>query len=119
VIRSDTGGPVSQLGVTANFWVSGVFMPESGIGLITTPFGVPDPEFGEQVKAAVELQEGVPESEETATDLITWCRARLASFKCPKSIDFHDTLPREASDKLKKRYLRHVYWDDQPPKGSG
>ncbi len=77
-------------------------------------FGIPDPEFGEQVKAAIELQEGVPAGEETAADLMTWCRTRLASFKCPKSFDFHDTLPREASGKLKKRYLRDVYWEGKP-----
>jgi long-chain acyl-CoA synthetase len=77
-------------------------------------FGIPDPEFGEQVKAAVELQEGVPESEETAAELIAWCRTRLASFKCPKSIDFHQALPREASGKLKKRFLREIYWEGQP-----
>jgi long-chain acyl-CoA synthetase len=76
-------------------------------------FGIPDPEFGEQVKAAIELQEGIPAGEETAAELIQWCRTRLASFKCPKSIDFHNALPREASGKLKKRYLRDVYWDNQ------
>ena len=70
-------------------------------------FGIPDPEFGQQVKAAVEFERGlhVPEAE-----LIAWCRERLAGFKCPKSVDVHDRLPREAHGKLKKRLLRDAYW---------
>ena len=79
-------------------------------------FGIPDPEFGEQVKAAIELQEGFAAGEETAAELIAWCRTRLASFKCPKSIDFHEALPREASGKLKKRFLRDVYWEGHSQK---
>jgi long-chain acyl-CoA synthetase len=70
-------------------------------------FGVPDPEFGQQVKAAVELEPGATL---TADELIAWCRERLASFKCPRSVDFHESLPREAHGKLKKRVLRDVYW---------
>ncbi|MFM8794040.1 MAG: AMP-binding protein [Acidimicrobiales bacterium] len=70
-------------------------------------FGIPDPEFGQQVKAAVELE---PDAELTADGLIAWCRERLAGFKCPRSVDFHDALPREAHGKLKKRILRDAYW---------
>lgn len=70
-------------------------------------FGIPDPEFGQQVKAAVELEDGAVLTEE---DLIAWSRERLAGFKCPRSVDFHDALPREAHGKLKKRLLRDAYW---------
>lgn len=70
-------------------------------------FGIPDDEWGEQVKAAVQLLPGVTATEE---ELIDFCRDRMARFKCPKSIDFHAQLPREASGKLKKRILRDVYW---------
>lgn len=70
-------------------------------------FGIPHPEFGEEVKAAVELQGGATAD---AAAIIGWCRTRLASYKCPKTVDFHEALPREASGKLKKRYLRDVYW---------
>jgi long-chain acyl-CoA synthetase len=70
-------------------------------------FGIPDPEFGQQVKAAVELEDG---ASLTADDLIAWSRDRLASFKCPRSVDFHHELPREAHGKLKKRILRDAYW---------
>lgn len=70
-------------------------------------FGIPHHEFGQEVKAAIEVEPG-----HTLTDaeLISWCKERLASFKCPKTIDFHDALPREAHGKLKKRYLRDAYW---------
>jgi acyl-CoA synthetase (AMP-forming)/AMP-acid ligase II len=70
-------------------------------------FGIPDPEFGQQVKAAVELEDGAVLTEE---ELIAWSRERLAGFKCPRSVDFHAALPREAHGKLKKRLLRDAYW---------
>jgi len=70
-------------------------------------FGIPDSEFGQQVKAAVELEEG---ASLTPDELIAWSRERLAGFKCPRSVDFHDALPREAHGKLKKRLLRDAYW---------
>ena len=70
-------------------------------------FGIPDAEFGQQVKAAVELEDG---QSLTSDELIAWSRERLASFKCPRSVDFHDALPREAHGKLKKRILRDAYW---------
>jgi long-chain acyl-CoA synthetase len=70
-------------------------------------FGIPHAEFGQEVKAAVEIEPGHHVSE---SELIAWSKERLASFKCPKSVDFHDALPREAHGKLKKRYLRDAYW---------
>lgn len=72
-------------------------------------FGIPDEEWGEQVKAAVQLRPG---AHATPDDLMSFCRERLAGFKCPKSIDLHDELPREASGKLKKRLLRDKYWPE-------
>ena len=70
-------------------------------------FGIPDSEFGQQVKAAVELEDG---ASLTSDELIAWSRERLAGFKCPRSVDFHEALPREAHGKLKKRILRDAYW---------
>ncbi len=67
--------------------------------------GVPDDEFGEQVKAIVELR-----SPASAGELIDFCRARLAHYKCPKSVDFVDTLPRDPNGKIRKRELRDPYW---------
>jgi acyl-coenzyme A synthetase/AMP-(fatty) acid ligase len=43
-------------------------------------------------------------------ELLTFCRERIASFKCPKSIDFTDELPRSDNGKLYKRVLREPYW---------
>jgi long-chain acyl-CoA synthetase len=77
-------------------------------------FSVPDPEIGEQVKGAVELQEGVLLGEGTAAELISWCMGRMVPIKCPKSIDFHKSLPRDPNGKLKKRFLKEIYWKGQP-----
>jgi len=67
--------------------------------------GVPDEEFGEQVKAVVELR-----SPATADELIGYCRDGLAHYKCPKSVDFVDAMPRDPNGKIKKRELRDPYW---------
>ena len=72
--------------------------------------GVPDPEWGEQVKAVVELVPGVPPSAGLADELVAWCRQRLAGYKCPRSVDFRDALPRTDGGKLFKRHLRDEYW---------
>ena len=71
--------------------------------------GVPHPEWGEEVKAVVEVQPGVAPSEELAADLIEHCRAQLAHFKCPRSVDFVDSLPRQDNGKIYKRLLRDRY----------
>jgi acyl-CoA synthetase (AMP-forming)/AMP-acid ligase II len=72
-------------------------------------FGIPDEEFGEQGKAAVTLVEGQADPVSEA-DLISWCRDRLAHLKCPKSVDFHDDLPRHQTGKLYKAKLKAPYW---------
>ncbi|WP_449064770.1 acyl-CoA synthetase [Planomonospora algeriensis] len=73
-------------------------------------FGVPDEEMGEQVKAVVE-----PVSMDLAgpgleAELIAYCRDRLAPYKCPKSVDFREELPRHPTGKLYKRILLDEYW---------
>jgi acyl-CoA synthetase (AMP-forming)/AMP-acid ligase II len=76
-------------------------------------FGIPNAEFGEEVKAAVELATGFECStaEITEQQLIDYCRDRLAHLKCPKSIDFHDALPRHQTGKLYKEVLKRPYWE--------
>jgi len=74
--------------------------------------GVPDPVFGEAVKAVVELVDGIQENEVVADELIAFCRSRLSSFKCPKTVDFIDTMPRLPTGKLLKRELRKAYWGE-------
>jgi long-chain acyl-CoA synthetase len=71
--------------------------------------GVPDPEMGEQVKAVVQLRDGVEPSDELAADLISHVRDRVAHFKAPRSVDFVDELPRSATGKLVKRTLQARY----------
>src|SRR6185369_1616429 len=71
--------------------------------------GVPNEEWGEEVKAVVELADGVAPSAALAVELIALCRARLAHYKCPRSVDFVDALPRHDNGKLYKRLLRERY----------
>jgi long-chain acyl-CoA synthetase len=73
-------------------------------------FGVPDDEWGEAVKAAVELHPGVSPSDELARELIAFARTRLASYKAPRSIDFEERLPRLDTGKILTRQLREPYW---------
>jgi acyl-coenzyme A synthetase/AMP-(fatty) acid ligase len=74
-------------------------------------FGIPHDEFGEEVKAAVELLPGHEPSPALEGELIDWCRERLATYKCPRSVDFEADLPRHTTGKLYKRVLRDKYWD--------
>jgi fatty-acyl-CoA synthase len=72
--------------------------------------GVPNEDFGEEVKAVVQLLPGHTGSDALAQELIAHCRAKLSAVKCPRSVDFHDHLPRSATGKLYKRKLRDSYW---------
>jgi long-chain acyl-CoA synthetase len=76
-------------------------------------FGIPDDEWGEQVKAAVELVPGYEASAELEAELILFARERLAGFKVPRSVDFEDELPRHPTGKLYTRLLRDRYWTDR------
>jgi long-chain acyl-CoA synthetase len=69
--------------------------------------GVPDDRWGEAVKAIVVLKPG---SEASEADILQFARTRIAAFKAPKSVDFVEGLPRNASGKVLKRSLREPYW---------
>jgi len=74
--------------------------------------GVPDPKWGETVKAIVVPTPDAPADREAlAADIIATTRERLAHFKCPTSVDFAETLPRNPSGKILKRELRAPYWE--------
>jgi long-chain acyl-CoA synthetase len=73
-------------------------------------FGVPNDEFGEEVKAAVQLVAGVTAGPEVENDLKSFAREKLAGYKNPRSWDFHEDFPRTPVGKLQKRLLRDPYW---------
>jgi acyl-coenzyme A synthetase/AMP-(fatty) acid ligase len=70
-------------------------------------FGVPDDLLGESVRAAVVLRPGQVIG---AEELIAAVRARLAAFKCPRTVDFLSELPKTGSGKIQKRALREPFW---------
>jgi long-chain acyl-CoA synthetase len=72
--------------------------------------GVPDDEMGEAVKAVVHPVDPAAAGPELAAQLLAYCHSELASFKCPRSVDFVDELPRDPNGKLYKRRLREKYW---------
>ena len=104
---------------TANLIISGgvnVYPAEVDAVLLTHPavgdaatIGIPHPEWGEEVKAVIELKPDIPPSPELAADLLALCRQELAGYKCPRSVDFVDHLPREDNGKIYKRKLRDQY----------
>ena len=73
--------------------------------------GVPDEEYGEQVKAVVQVVDGVTPSDELAAELTELSRSKLAGYKRPKSFDWVEQLPRSEAGKLLKRELRGPYWE--------
>lgn len=73
-------------------------------------FGVPNDEYGEEVKAVVQPVEGVRAGPGLEAELIDYCRAHLAAYKCPRSVDFTVALPRDPNGKLYKRRIRERYW---------
>jgi fatty-acyl-CoA synthase len=73
--------------------------------------GVPDPEMGEAVKAVVQLVDPGAAGPEVEAALLAHCRSELAAYKCPRSVDVVDELPRDPNGKLYKRRLREQYWE--------
>lgn len=72
-------------------------------------FGIPDERWGEAVHAAVVLREGATATE---TELVEHCHALIAGYKCPKSVEFHDTpLPKSGAGKILKTNLRAPWWE--------
>ena len=73
--------------------------------------GIPNEEFGEEVKAVLVANDGVAPGDELAKVLVTHCRQHLAGFKQPRSFDFVDELPRTGTGKVQKAKLRAPYWE--------
>jgi acyl-CoA synthetase (AMP-forming)/AMP-acid ligase II len=72
--------------------------------------GVPNEDFGEEVKAVVQLVDMSDASPELAQELIDFCREQISKVKCPRSVDFEAELPRHPTGKLYKRLLKDRYW---------
>jgi len=77
--------------------------------------GIPNEDFGEEVKAVVQVKDTVKATQELADELIAFCRARLSAYKCPRSVDFVAELPRNETGKLVKRTIKARYWPAPTP----
>lgn len=75
--------------------------------------GIPNPDFGEEVKAVIQPMPDVPANAELEAELIEFCEQNLSKIKCPRSVDFTEELPRLPTGKLYKKQLRETYWGDQ------
>jgi acyl-CoA synthetase (AMP-forming)/AMP-acid ligase II len=75
-------------------------------------FGVPNEDFGEEVKAVVQLKDPNEADPLLEVELLNFCRDRLSHVKCPRSVDFRAELPRHPTGKLYKRLLKDEYWQN-------
>jgi len=94
-----------------------IYPQEAENVLITHPkvydvavIGVPNAEFGEEVKAVVQPRDMAEAGPLLAQELLDYCRSQLAHMKCPRSVDFDAALPRHPTGKLYKRLLKDRYW---------
>lgn len=72
--------------------------------------GVPDSELGEVAKAVVELAQGHEPNDDLKQDIIFYSRKKLSLYKCPRTVDFIEAMPRSETGKLLKKELRKIYW---------
>jgi acyl-CoA synthetase (AMP-forming)/AMP-acid ligase II len=79
-------------------------------------FGIPNEEFGEEVKAVVQPADWSDVGPELEAELLAFCQEGLTKIKCPRSVDFDKELPRHPTGKLYKRLLRDKYWSDRNSK---
>ena len=95
--------------------IESVMLGHAKIGDVAV-FGIPDDDWGEQVKAVVEPVDGVMGSANLAEEILGFCKEQMASYKVPKTIDFTSALPRDPNGKLYKRKLRDPYWEGRDRK---
>jgi long-chain acyl-CoA synthetase len=117
----DEEGYLFLTGRTAELIIAGgvnIYPAEVDAALLEHPavrdvatVGVPNEEWGEEVKAVVQVAAGHLASDALADELIEHCRGRLAHFKCPRSVDFVEELPRADSGKIYRRRVRDLYRD--------
>jgi long-chain acyl-CoA synthetase len=90
--------------------IEGVLLTHPSVGDAAV-FGIPNEDWGEEVKAVIEPAEGVEPNEALAGEILAFCADKLARFKTPKTIDFTAEMPRDPNGKLYKRKLRDPYWE--------
>ena len=116
----DEDGYLFLTGRTAECIISGgvnIYPQEIDNELIKHPavedscsIGVPNEEWGEEVKAVVTLNPGYAPDENLAKDIIAFAREHLAGFKVPRSVDFVDELPRNPAGKIQRKKVREPFW---------
>ena len=89
--------------------VEKIIMAHPGV-LEAAVIPVPDEKWGEVPKALVVLKPGAQPIE---SELIEFCRSRLAHYKCPRSVDFYESLPKTGTGKILKKNLRKQFWHGQ------
>jgi long-chain acyl-CoA synthetase len=90
--------------------IEGVLLSHPKVGDAAV-FGIPNDDWGEEVKAVIEPAEGVEGNDELAEEILSFCAGKLAKFKTPKTVDFTNEMPRDPNGKLYKRKLRDPYWE--------
>lgn len=78
--------------------------------------GVPNEDFGEEVKAVVQPMNWADAGPALADEIIAYCRQHLSAIKCPRTVDFDKDLPRHPTGKLYKRLIRDRYWGNKDSK---
>ena len=78
-----------------------------------TVFGIPNADWGEEIKAVVQTVDGVEPSEALTEEILSYLATRIAKMKLPRSVDYMEELPRDPNGKLYKRRLRDPYWENQ------
>lgn len=122
----DEGGYLFLTDRQANLIISGgvnIYPQEAENALTGHPdiadiavIGIPNPDFGEEVKALVVPTNKLSKEQESKLErkLIEFCKSKISFFKCPRTIDFVETLPRSEAGKLLKLEIRKRYWADTP-----
>jgi len=91
--------------------IEAVLLNHPAVGDVAV-FGIPNAEWGEEVKAVVEPRRGVMADKSLEQELMRYCHEKLAKFKVPRTVDFIEQMPRDPNGKLYKRKLRDPFWQD-------
>jgi long-chain acyl-CoA synthetase len=89
--------------------VEGVLLSHPGVADAVV-IGVPSEEWGEEVRGVIEARDGFETGPELEAELIAFCRDRVAHYKCPKAVDFVESIGRDPNGKVRKQVIRERYW---------